>query len=105
VKKWALFMVVYMNMLDVYTTMLPGGEEANHWVRGIDHQPILSYVIWVKVMFYFFMGIMLLVAYLQTKKLSQMLADFLVVVACLYDAFQFIETVVGNVVVHKGWVN
>lgn len=104
-KKWSLFMVLLVNLLDIYTSLLSGGYEGNSWIRDDLGHPVLFHMIVVKLLFYVLYGVFLLVGYKQLKKISQKLADTLVVGACLYTCLHFVEVLIGNLVIHWNWVN
>jgi hypothetical protein len=104
-KRWALFAVFLGHLLDVCTSALPGCYEQNEWVRDAEHHAIIKHLLELKLVWVGLEGLLLLIAYKQIQKLSQLLADFVVVGVCLYGAYPYIELVIGNYVCYLGWIN
>lgn len=104
-KRWAVFSAVVANLLDIYTTFLPPGQhEANEIMRDSLHNPILKHMLVVKGSWYLCDILLLWILYKQVQKISQWLADFIVVIACLYEAWTYIDVLVGNYAVYLGWL-
>lgn len=104
-KKWGVFSVILVNLLDVYTTMLPtpAGSETNVFARNALYQPILSHLLFIKGIYllsYLFLGTIL---YFQIRRFSQWLADLVVVGSCVYFGLQHFETPLRNYLIYLGW--
>ena len=72
-------------------------------MRDAAYHPLFSHAVVVKGMYYLMYGGILLIAYIQTKKFSQTLADFVVVGFCLYDAYSFVDIIVNNSMLSIHW--
>jgi hypothetical protein len=104
-KRWAIYSFVLANALDIYTSMFPEGFEGNPWMRDAAMHPVLSHALAIKATYFVMYGALLLIGYLQLKKLSQLLADLMVVGVCLYGSLQFVDTIIGNYVIHLKWMH
>lgn len=105
-KKWGMFSYLVAQLLDVYTTYLPSkGVETNHFIMNASSQPVLLRLLVVKGAFILWPGSLMLIAYLQLRRLSQWLADCLVVGICLWYTQDMFLVVLQNWFLSKGWYN
>jgi hypothetical protein len=102
-KKWALYSYLLANLLDIYTTMLPGGLESNPMMRDHSFHPLIKHIIVIKLLYLLMDSGLLLILYLQLKKANQWFADFIVVCLCIWGSYDFIDTVVQNFAIGIHW--
>lgn len=102
-KKWALLLMFLGQAMDIFSSMLSGGQEMNPFMRTEKHLPILPRLFAVKVLYFGPIALACLVAYLQLKKWSQVAADMFVVAVCLYYACDIFPIVTQNLMIHWGW--
>ena len=104
-KKWAVFLFILVNMLDIYTTLLPGGSEGNPMMRDMNQHPVLGHIIWIKIAYTIFYSVIALIGWAELRRYTREFADLYVVAIFLYISWDFIDVLVKNYVIYLGWYN
>jgi hypothetical protein len=108
-KKRAIFVYFFSNLLDVCTTKLAGlrasSMETNRFARDAECHALIGRLIAIKLYFAAGLALLLLIAYWQLKEVSIWLADTLVVGILLWLSVDLLQVSLSNWLIYLGWCN